>query len=65
MAKNMRYWVSMIVLGLVILFVVQNIAVVEVNFFIWTVTVPRAILLLIIFVAGAAFGWFGSKIRQR
>lgn len=39
-------------------FVVQNMEVVEINFLIWTVTTARAILFFSTFLLGLVMGWF-------
>ncbi|MDX1484037.1 MAG: LapA family protein [Alphaproteobacteria bacterium] len=64
MANNVRFWASMTVLGLVVIFTIQNVTVVEVTFLLWTVKLPRAILLFVIFGAGAVFGWVFSRINR-
>ncbi len=53
----------MVVLGVVVLFTIQNVAVVEVSFLFWTLKLPRAILLFVIFAAGALVGWIFSRIK--
>ena len=65
--KDLRHWIGIAVLGLVVVFTVQNVATTEVNFFFWSVSLPRAIVLFLVFAAGAAFGWLfrGSRDRQR
>ena len=47
---------SVILVCLVILFIVQNNAVVNVYFFSWTVSTPGALLFLIIFTLGGILG---------
>ena len=64
MGKTIRFWSSMTLLGLAVLFTVQNVAIVEVSFLFWTLKLPRAILLFIIFAAGALFGWILGSVRQ-
>jgi len=63
MVKDFRFWFSMTLLGLAVLFAVQNVATVEVSFLLWTLKMPRAILMFLVFVAGALFGWIFSKLH--
>ncbi len=63
MAKDIRFWFGIALLGLAVLFTLQNVAVVEVSFLFWTITLPRAILLFVIFAAGAIFGWVFGRLH--
>ncbi len=60
MARTIRFWAAMTVLGLVVIFTIQNVAVIEVTFLLWTLKLPRAILLFLVFAAGAVCGWLFS-----
>jgi lipopolysaccharide assembly protein A len=44
--------------GLALLFILQNVAAVEVNFLLWTVSMSRALLIFITLVTGLLLGWF-------
>ena len=44
---------------LVILFVLQNMAVVEIDFLFWTFAVSRALILFAVLLTGIAIGWLG------
>lgn len=65
MRTALRNVLVIILLGVLVVFVVQNVATVEVNFLVWNVSLPRAILYLIIFALGAVVGWltrlFGAR----
>lgn len=65
MTKQVRFWVTMVLLGLLVLFVIQNVATVEVSFLFWTLKLPRSILLFLTFAVGAVAGWSISKIGRR
>jgi uncharacterized integral membrane protein len=43
--------------GIVLLFIVQNLAFVETQFLFWSFSLPRAVLLLIGVVTGVLIGW--------
>lgn len=42
---------------LVVLFTVQNVEVVELRFLFWQVALSRALLVLLVFIAGLTVGW--------
>ncbi|MFN3231304.1 MAG: LapA family protein [Alphaproteobacteria bacterium] len=65
MAKDMRFWAGMLLLGLLVLFAIQNVAMVEVNFMFWAVRLPRSILLFLTFGAGAILGWVWARAHAR
>lgn len=47
----------MVLIGLLIVFAIQNVATVEVNFLIWNLKLPRAVLYFGIFAIGMFIGW--------
>jgi uncharacterized integral membrane protein len=53
-----RLIVSLVLIGLLFLFAVQNAATVDIAFFFWRVEVSRALLLFIVFFLGGIVGWF-------
>ncbi|MDH3239748.1 MAG: LapA family protein [Alphaproteobacteria bacterium] len=61
MAQTIRFWTGMTVLGLLVIFTIQNVTVVEVTFLLWTLKLPRAILLFLVFAAGTLCGWLFSR----
>ncbi len=48
---------SLILTGIIILFVVQNVAVVEISFLFWSVAMSRALLLFFVLATGIVIGW--------
>lgn len=48
---------SLILIGLAVLFVVQNVAVVEIQFIIWSLSLSRAILIFLVLSIGIIIGW--------
>jgi uncharacterized integral membrane protein len=50
---------------LVLIFIVQNTQSVDVTFLAWTITVSRALLLIIILLFGITVGWIVGGIRQQ
>jgi uncharacterized integral membrane protein len=51
-------WIPIMVLGgFVALFIIQNIAIVEVQFLFWSIQMSRSLLILSLLVIGVAIGW--------
>ena len=44
--------------GIALIFVIQNVDAVDVNFLLWTVSMSRALLILFTLVIGFLLGWF-------
>lgn len=55
---KLRLVVTAILLLLVILFALQNSEVVEVEFLIWGVSIPRSLLIFLVLLIGFVTGWF-------
>lgn len=55
---------GLVVAGLVILFVLQNMTVVEIRFLFWSVAVSRALMLMLVFGAGILVGWLLYHYRR-
>ena len=49
---------------LALIFVIQNLETVQVNFLLWTVQMPRALMLLLVFLAGAATAWLVATLKR-
>ncbi|MBU0681625.1 MAG: LapA family protein [Proteobacteria bacterium] len=49
--------VSLILAGLAVLFVVQNVAVVEISFMFWSIAMSRALLIFFVLATGIVIGW--------
>jgi lipopolysaccharide assembly protein A len=65
MVPALRNFLIVTLLGLLIVFSVQNVATVEVNFLFWSVALPRAILYVAIFATGVAVGWLARFFGVR
>lgn len=63
--KNAKLIIAIALAVLVVIFVLQNAAPVGVEFLAWTWTASRAIVLLIVFVVGAAAGWLARAGHRR
>jgi len=49
---------------LALIFVIQNLETVQVNFLLWTVQMPRAAMLLVVFLSGAATAWLVATLKR-
>lgn len=63
---NIKLIITMVVIGLVVVFIVQNAAVVEIKFLFWTLAMSRSLLIFIVLCLGAITGWLLSGfLRHR
>lgn len=65
--ERAKFLFSTILVTLVILFVLQNMTVVEIDLLFWTFAVSRALILFAMLLAGIVIGWVGClqfKKRQ-
>lgn len=60
-----RNIIFVILIGLMIVFVFQNIQTVEIQLLFWKLTASRSLVLLLTFAAGLAGGWLLSIPRRR
>jgi uncharacterized integral membrane protein len=61
----MKFIVGVIIGILVIIFMVQNTEKVDITFLGWSITMVRAIMILIVFVLGIAAGYVARGFRAR
>jgi uncharacterized integral membrane protein len=62
MTKNIIFFILLV---LVVIFVLQNTQVVEFNLLAWTISMSKALLLLITFVLGIVVGWLARRVRPK
>jgi uncharacterized integral membrane protein len=60
-----RSIVILILIGLFILFVIQNTRIVEVQLLFWTVSMSRALMLLATLFIGLIAGWLLGRIKRK
>lgn len=58
MRPKHRLVAALVLAGLILLFVLQNTAVVDIRILFWTVSMSRSLMFFILVVAGIAIGWF-------
>ena len=49
--------ISLVLICLIVIFIIQNVAVVEIDFFFWTIAMSRVLLMLILLIVGIIVGW--------
>ena len=59
---NIKLVLVLTLTALLVVFTVQNAAVVETQFFFWAVSMPRSVLLLAVLVLGIGIGWVLCKL---
>lgn len=65
MLQGPRPILLVVLLGTVLVFAVQNVADVEVQFLLWSMAIPRAILILVVFALGVLLGWVLHSLHRR
>lgn len=66
--KQMNYKLVPILtlVGLVFLFIMQNVSIVDIQFLFWSIQIPRSLLVIIMLAIGVVIGWFlHSFMRHR
>lgn len=62
---NWRWGVLIIATGIMLIFVVQNMEVVQVRFLLWRLEASRVLVYLSLFLIGVVAGWLVRAIRGR
>lgn len=55
---NYKMIAVLILSGLVVLFIIQNVTVVEIRFLFWSIQMSRSLLIFILLAIGFIIGWF-------
>lgn len=55
---NTRLILLLVVTGVAVIFITQNVSVVEVNFLFWSIAMSRALLIFFTLAIGLVLGWF-------
>ncbi len=61
---NFKFVTILTLAGLFILFVLQNIAQVQISFLLWSFEMSRFLLLFLVFAAGLISGWVLSSLKR-
>jgi uncharacterized integral membrane protein len=63
---NYKLITTLAAVGLAVIFIIQNVEVVEIRFLFWSFAMSRALLMFFLLALGIIAGWFmGSIARQR
>ena len=54
---NIKAYVTIILILLSTIFIVQNLEIVEVHFFLWQLNISRAVLVILLLLIGYLIGW--------
>lgn len=54
---NVKLVVILIMTSLVGLFIIQNVAIVEIQFLFWSIRMPRSLLMILLLAIGMLMGW--------
>ena len=66
---NYKLIFNLVLVGLMVIFIVQNVAVVEIRFLFWKASMSRSIMIFLVLAVGIITGWmlrshFGSEKPQ-
>ena len=64
---NFKIILSVILAGLVLLFIIQNLTAIKVSFLFWTLSISSSFLMFILFLIGFILGWLlhSNSIHSR
>ena len=65
MSRNLELVASLILVGLVVIFVVQNMEILTVQFLLWSFEIRRSFLIFIVLGIGIMVGWAVRKMPKR
>ena len=54
---NYKLIFNLVLVGLLVIFIVQNVAVVEIRFLFWKVSMSRSIMIFLVLAVGIIMGW--------
>lgn len=55
---NHKLILMLVLAGLSVLFIIQNVAVVEIQFLFWSIQMSRSLLMFLMLAIGVIIGWF-------
>lgn len=65
MPASARPVILIVLIAIGVLFAIQNVADVEVQFLLWSFALPRAILILVVLALGMLIGWILHSVHAR
>jgi uncharacterized integral membrane protein len=55
---NAKFFLVSVLVGLVAIFIIQNVAVVEIQFLLWSFRMSRSLMMFLLLAIGILIGWF-------
>ena len=69
MENSMKFKIilSLVVAVLIVIFIVQNVAVVDIKFLFWKLSMSRSLMMLFLIIVGIIIGWFlkSASVRRQ
>ena len=69
MENSMKFKIglSVVVAALVVVFIVQNVAVVDIKFLFWKLSMSRSLMMFFLIIIGIVIGWFwkGASVCRK
>lgn len=62
---NVKLAVGIVLAGFIVLFLIQNVGVVEIQFLVWSFFISRSLLIFIVFAIGVVVGWSWHSLSSR
>ncbi len=62
---NPKLFIGVFALAFMVIFVLQNMEVVSVQFLIWSIEASRVIIYLSVFLIGFGIGWLAKSFKRR
>lgn len=62
---NLKFILVLALVFLMTVFVLQNTTVVEIRFLFWTISMSRALLIVLLLVIGTLLGWLAHSLHAR
>ncbi len=59
--------IGLVIAALVVVFIVQNVAVVDIKFLFWKLSMSRSLMMFFLVIIGMIAGWFlkGAAVRRK
>ena len=62
---NLKTVIGLVLVALVIVFTIQNLEIVTARFLLWDLSLPRAVMIFVVFLIGALAGFLLPRGRRR
>ena len=58
---NTKLIITLVLIGLAVIFIIQNVAVVEIHFLFWQLSMSRSLFMVFMLAIGVIAGWLGHS----